>query len=350
MKGPCVVIGGSGFLGHHLVEGLLLRDYVVRVFDLRQSFHDDRVTFFLGDLCEKQALIAALTGATLVFHCASPPPSSNDRNLFYRVNLLGTRTVLQACRECGVQNLVLTSSASVIYEGKDIRNASEDVPYARTPMDYYTETKILQEKEVLHAGSSKDGPLTVAIRPHGIFGPRDPQLVPVLVRAAQKGQMKFIIGDGKNVVDFTYVDNVVLGHILAAETLEEGSPICGKAYHVTNDEPISFWNFMGQMLQGLGYEPPRRHIPYLLVYSFALILSWLCMLLRPLIHLSPGTFTPMRVALASTHHYYSCENAKRDLGYKPIVSLEEAIAKTIRSYPKLRHRSYSSSNRERIWK
>ncbi|NXA01089.1 NSDHL protein, partial [Nesospiza acunhae] len=105
-----------------------------------------------------------------------------------------------------LQKLVLTSSASVVFEGTDIKNGSEDLPYAQKPIDYYTETKILQEK---------------------VFA-NDPQLVPILVQAARSGKMKFIIGDGKNLVDFTYVENVVHGHILAAEKLHKGSPLCGK--------------------------------------------------------------------------------------------------------------------------
>lgn len=146
--------------------------------------------------------------------------------------------------------------------------------------------------------------------------------------------MKFIIGDGTNLVDFTFVENVVHGHILAAERLRPDSPICGKPYHITNDEPIRFWDFMSEVLVGLGYDPPRYHLPYILVYGLALILWLLAVILRPLVSFKP-TFTPMRVALAGTHHYYSCERAKQDMGYKPLVSLKEGIACTVQSYPHL---------------
>ena len=135
------------------------------------------------------------------------------RELFYRVNVGGTQTLLEACQEAGVVRLVLTSSASVVYEGQDIEDGTEDLPYADSPMDYYTETKILQEKacDSLSLPSPSHPPfplppqmvlefnggselLTVAIRPHGIFGPRDPQTVPTVVSAAKAGKMKFIIG------------------------------------------------------------------------------------------------------------------------------------------------------------
>ncbi|MGH0183186.1 UNVERIFIED_CONTAM: hypothetical protein FKN15_011500 [Acipenser sinensis] len=288
----CAVIGGSGFLGQHLVEKLLEKGYAVNVFDICQGFNNDQVTFFLGDLCCKEDLVPALEGVTVVFHCASPAPSSNNKELFYRVNYTGTKAVIQACKEAGVQ-------------------------------------------EVLGANNPNENFLTVAIRPHGIFGPRDPQLVPILVETARKGKMKFIIGDRKNLVDFTYVENVVHGHILAAESLHKNSPVCGKAYHITNDKPVAFWDFLSQVLVGLDYEPPRYRLPYLLVYYLALLLSLLALLLKPFIAFQP-TFTPMRVALAGTHHYYSCKRAKEDMGYRPLVSLDQAIERTVQSYPQLR--------------
>ncbi|XP_013930341.1 PREDICTED: sterol-4-alpha-carboxylate 3-dehydrogenase, decarboxylating [Thamnophis sirtalis] len=333
----CTVIGGSGFLGQHLVEQLVEKGYSVNVFDIRKGFDNSQVQFYLGNLCKKEDLLPALQGVTVAFHCASPAPSSNNRELFYRVNYLGTKTVIEACKEAGVQKLVLTSSASVVFEGTDIKNGTEDLPYAKKPIDYYTETKILQEKEVLKASDPEKNFLTIAIRPHGIFGPRDPQLVPVLIQAAKSGKMKFVIGNGKNLVDFTYVENVVHGHILAAEQLQRESPLCGKAFHITNDEPIPFWEFLSRILTGLHYDPPKYSIPYWLAYYLALLLSLVLLLLRPLVTIHP-TFTPMRVALAGTFHYYSCERAKRDLGYKPLVRLDEAIVRTIKSYPHL-HRT-----------
>ncbi|KAI1902696.1 hypothetical protein AGOR_G00018670 [Albula goreensis] len=331
----CAVIGGSGFLGRYLVEQLVDRGYSVSVFDIRQGYEIPGVTFHQGDLCDKQALLAALQGVSLVFHCASPAPSCDDRALFHRVNIDGTQTVLKACQEAGVQKMVLTSSASVVYEGTDIKDGKEDLPYAKKPIDYYTETKIQQERLVLEACDTEKGFLTVAIRPHGIFGPRDPQLVPILVDTARRGKMKFIIGDGKNLVDFTFVENVVHGHILAAERLRPESPLCGKAYHITNDEPVYFWDFMSQVLVGLGYDPPKYRLPYQLVYVLAMVLWLLVLFLRPVLQLRP-TFTPMRVALAGTHHFYSCARAKQDMGYQPLVSLKDGIARTVESYAHLR--------------
>ncbi|XP_051824775.1 sterol-4-alpha-carboxylate 3-dehydrogenase, decarboxylating isoform X2 [Antechinus flavipes] len=282
----CTVIGGSGFLGQHLVEQLLARGYAVNVFDIRQGFVNPEVKFFLGDLCNKKKFI-------------------------------------------------LTSSASVVFEGVDIKNGTEDLPYAMKPIDYYTETKILQEREVLNANEPSSNFLTTAIRPHGIFGPRDQQLVPILVEAARSGRMKFMIGNGKNLVDFTFVENVVHGHILAAEHLSSDSGLCGQAIHITNDEPVPFWAFLSRILTGLNYEAPKYHIPYWLAYYLAFFLSLVIMVISPLIKVK-ATFTPMRVALAGTYHYYSCERAKKLLGYQPLVTLDHAVERTVKSFYHLR--------------
>uniref|UniRef100_A0A8C5QAJ7 Sterol-4-alpha-carboxylate 3-dehydrogenase, decarboxylating n=1 Tax=Leptobrachium leishanense TaxID=445787 RepID=A0A8C5QAJ7_9ANUR len=331
----CTVIGGSGFLGQYMVERLLDKGYSVNVFDIRQGFENDRVQFFIGDLCNKEDLLPAMQGVNVVFHCASPAPSSDNRELFYRVNYTGTKTVIEACKEARVQKCVLTSSASVTFEGTDVQNGSEDRPYASKPIDYYTETKILQEKEVLSAHDPANNFLTIAIRPHGIFGPRDPQLVPILIETAKSGKMKFMIGNGKNLVDFTYVENVVHGHILAAEHLQKDSCLGGKAYHITNDEPIPFWTFLSRILVGLNYDAPKYHIPYWLAYYLAFFVSFLVLIISPLVKIKP-TFTPMRVALAGTYHYYSCERAKKDMGYKPVVRLDEAVERTVQGYSHLR--------------
>ncbi|XP_012667580.1 sterol-4-alpha-carboxylate 3-dehydrogenase, decarboxylating [Otolemur garnettii] len=331
----CTVIGGSGFLGQHMVEQLLARGYAVNVFDIRQGFYNPQVQFFLGDLCNQQDLYPALKGVSTVFHCASPPPSSNNKELFYRVNYLGTKNVIETCKEAGVQKLILTSSASVVFEGFDIKNGTEDLPYATKPIDYYTETKILQERVVLDANDPEKNFLTTAIRPHGIFGPRDPQLVPILIEAARNGKMKFIIGNGENLVDFTFVENVVHGHILAAEHLSRNTGLGGKAFHITNDEPIRFWTFLSRILTGLNYEAPKYHIPYWLAYYLAFLLSLLVRVLSPLIQMQP-TFTPIRVALAGTFHYYSCERAKKAMGYRPLVTMDEAVERTVKSFHHLR--------------
>lgn len=108
-----------------------------------------------------------------------------------------------------------------------------------------------------------------------------------------------------------------------------------QAYHITNDDPIYFWDFLSKILIGLGYAAPRYKIPYTLLFYIALVVQFFCTLLKPLVVIKL-TFSPMRVALAGTHHYYSCERAKNDFAYKPLVNMDKAIDLTVQSYAELR--------------
>lgn len=323
-------------MGRHMVERLLVSGYRVKVFDInRNDETNDSVTYYTGDICNKQDLLPSLQDSDIVFHHASPPAAANDESLFNKVNVLGTQSLIEACIESGVKRLVLTSSASVVYNGSDIKNGTEDLPYADPPMDYYTQTKIIQEKLVLDANNTDEsrGPvlMTVAIRPHGIFGPHDRQNIPVVLNAAKNGKMKFIIGDGKNIVDFTYVENVTHGHLLAAEALHEDSIVCGQAYNITNDEPLPFSDYISQLVVGFGYPPPSIHLPFNLILILAMLLGWLSWLLSPLVTIRP-LFTPMRVRIAGTYHYYNCQKAKDHFNYKPIFTFTEGMEKSIQHF------------------
>ena len=108
-----------------------------------------------------------------------------------------------------------------------------------------------------------------------------------------------------------------------------------QAFFITNDEPVPFWSVLSRILVGLGYDAPKYNLPYWLVYFIAVLLQFICALLSPFVNIDV-TFTPMKVALAGTYHYYSCERAKKLLGYKPIVSLDEALQRTIEHFEYLR--------------
>ncbi|KAI3388283.1 hypothetical protein SNEBB_000722 [Seison nebaliae] len=331
-----LVIGGSGFVGQHLVELLLQHDNIVVVFDLHRG-KNENVKYVTGDLTNKELLMEAMMDIDLVFHCASPAPHLDNRDLFYKVNVDGTKNVVDCCKESKIQHLVLTGSASVTYEGKDITGGLETAPYAAQPIDYYTETKILQEKIVRAANSSDFH--TVVIRPHGIFGPRDRQMIPTTVLAAREGKMKFIIGNGQNLVDFTFVENVAYGHLLAANRLMiADSNVYGKAYHITNDEPIQFWMFIRQILSHFKYSKPTTTLNANVAYYYTVIICFFINLIRFIFGdrlIKKPTLSPSRVLLATTHHWYDIEAAKRDLGYAPIVSLGEGLHKSLVTYPEL---------------
>jgi sterol-4alpha-carboxylate 3-dehydrogenase (decarboxylating) len=339
-KTNALVIGGAGFLGQHLVRALLRKgSYKVSVFDIRPSSEAD-VETIVGDLRKPDDVLQACKGRDVVFHCATASPSAanaSNEELMYAVNVRGTEHVVAACKAGGIPKLVYTSSASVVFEGKDLVGVNEDQPYAARPLDFYTRTKVLGETAVLSA-NGQGSLATIALRPSGIFGEGDPLFVPVLVDKAAAGKMKYMIGNGRNVMDFTYVGNVAQAHLEAADKLALGSPVAGRPYFITNDDTRPFWEFLGDILQGLGYGRPRIKLPFALIFFIACVFEFVVMpifkaLGRPI---AASEFTRNRIKIAASNRQFDISRAKRDLGYLPKVSMEEALQRTVNSFQHLR--------------
>ena len=322
-KPKCLVVGGAGFLGSHLAEDLISRGYKVNIFDTKPTFLKDSVTSYEGDICDMSMLTNALRDCAIAFNCVSAPPLLGYGNwaLFNRVNVEGTETLVRACKQTGVKKLVHVSTAYVVYNGVDMVDANEQLPYTTKPLDNYIASKVLQEQIVLRANSIEL--MTCAIRPNGMFGPRDPYSIPGIIDAGRKGN-RFKIGSGNNLIDYTYVRNVTHGLILAAESLYLGSVSCGAAYNVTNESPIRFWEFASRILKGFNLPVPTISLPYTLVYLLALIISTFCRLISPIKQITPF-LSPLTVSLCSTHAYCSCAKAKAELGYEAKYSMEEGI-------------------------
>ena len=205
-----LLIGGAGFLGLHLIEqfNAISPQPQIHVFDVRPlpeklskqfTFNPSDIVSHQGDLTSSDDVEKAIkeSGADVVVHSASPM-HGNTQKVYEMVNVKGTRNVIDVCKKCKVKSLVYTSSAGVIFNGQDLHNADETWPIPKVPMDGYNETKAIAEDMVLKANDPKNGFLTIALRPAGIFGPGDRQLVPGLRAVAKLGQSKFQLGDNNN--------------------------------------------------------------------------------------------------------------------------------------------------------
>lgn len=323
-----LVTGGCGFLGRFLVDALVRRGDRVTVLDHRVDPWRDDVAFVSADICDPDAVARACEGQTEVFHNASLVHTRHSRVEQVRaVNEGGARNVLAGCRRHGVPRLVYVSSASVVYEGRDIERGDESLPYARSFLAPYAETKRIAEEEILRA--SGDGPLTCAIRPHMIFGPGDTRLLPAILAKARDGSLRFTVGRGDRLNDFTYVTNIVDALLAADERLQPGSPVAGQAYFITNGEPINFWEFVRRVLVGLGYPPPRLRIPYAVAYAAAAARETFDTLVRGgTLHAEEG-LSRFSIRYICTHHYFSHAKATRDLDYRPQIGLMDGIRRTV---------------------
>ncbi|XP_057957749.1 3beta-hydroxysteroid-dehydrogenase/decarboxylase isoform X2 [Malania oleifera] len=351
----CVVTGGRGFAARHLVE-MLIRSgmFSVRIADLGSSIklepyeengalgealRSGRAQYVSADLRDKAQVREAFQGSEVVFHMAAPDSSINSYQLHHSVNVEGTKNVIDACIEVKVKRLIYTSSPSVVFDGvHGIFNGDESLPYPAKHNDSYSATKAEGEALVIKSNGT-NGLLTCCIRPSSIFGPGDRLLVPSLVTAARAGKSKFIIGDGNNMYDFTYVENVAHGHICAERALASGGVVAeraaGQAYFLTNMEPIKFWVFVSLILEGLGYERPRIKIPAFVMMPIAHVVEWTYKMLATY-GMKVPQLTPSRIRLLSCSRTFNCSKAKERLGYIPIVPLEDGLKKTIESYSHLR--------------
>ncbi|KAJ1926770.1 erg26, C-3 sterol dehydrogenase [Tieghemiomyces parasiticus] len=333
MVNTYLVIGGCGFLGSHIVE-MLMDKYpqaTVRILDLRRSFEVPRAEYYIGDICDADLLDRACAGVDVVIHTASPHPGVPPV-VMHKVNVEGTINVIRACQAFGVRGLVFTSSSSVVLGSYgDLVNADETAPYPETYVDYYAQTKAEAEQLVL-AANQPDGLRTCSLRPAGIFGPRDQQMVPGALNALAKRANLFQIGSNRTIVDFTYVTNVAHAHLLAAERLPKFEAVAGEAFFITNDNPILFWDQMRALWSLVGATTrPVVVIPDTGAY---LIYCLLWFVLTALSYVNPSVSLrgPLVLKMMITHRFFNITKAKTYLGYRPIVPLDDGYRRSVEWY------------------
>lgn len=323
-----LVIGGGGFLGKTIADMLADRGDDVTVFDLRFAKETDaRVKYIVGDITRLADVELACASKSVVIHTASPIHGKASA-VYFKVNVEGTSNVIAACSTARVQKLIYTSSAGVIYNGQDLLNANESTPYCKVHMDAYNESKAIAELAVLKA-NDPEGLLTCALRPSGIFGPRDSQGSLSIVEASKRGQWRMMIGDNTNLFDMTYVDNAAYAHVLAADKLSHSNGIGGEAFTITNDQPVFFWDFPMALYHGLGYKQTQKmKIPTNVGYLIGALMDTFAYLLSPFWAIHPS-LSVFRVKVISANRYFDISKAKDVLGYRPIVSYGEAIDRTV---------------------
>jgi len=322
-----LITGGCGFVGRHVANAFADRGVAVTALDVAGAAWRDDVTVVHADLRDREATARAVAGHDLVVHNASLVRTKQNRSDdVWAVNLGGTEHVIAACGQHGVGRLVYVSSASVVYEGRDIEGGDESLPYTQRSQAAYADSKVAAEKVVLAA----NGPslATCAIRPHVIFGPGDTRLLPAILNRARAGKLKYTVGPGTHLSDFTYIDNLVAALVAAAERVAPGSPVAGQAYFVTNGEPMAFFEFVRRVLRGLGLPEPKGRVPYWVAWTVAALAELWDTLKGGTLGAEDG-MSRFAVKYLCTHHYFAIDKARRELGYEPAVRMDEAIARTV---------------------
>lgn len=315
-----LVTGGTGFLGWHLVQNLLQAGHDITIagrnFTQVGALYRQRARLIVADLRDDAAMRGACKGMEIVFHVGALSAAWGKNADFHAINVGGTQAVIDGCCEHGVRRLIYVSSPSVVFTGRDICNATDELSYPQHFTSVYALTKKLGE-DLVNAASNRME--TVILRPKAIFGPGDRTLFPQLIAAARRKRLPQI-GNGKNLVDITYVENVVQALVLAMDA----ATAVGHTYTITNDEHVLLWDIIHQVLQALNLDISLRKVP--------LSVAWLaatCMEVQATIMGTEPLLTRYSAAILGRTQTYDIRAAKRDLNYIPRISVAEGIRYTL---------------------
>jgi 2-alkyl-3-oxoalkanoate reductase len=337
------VTGAGGFLGKAICRLLCLAGIKVTGF-ARGNYPELSqmgVNMVQGDITDFIRLKEAMQTCDLVFHVAAKAGVWGSKEDYFTPNVQGAKNIIQACQELAITRLVYTSTPSVTFAGVDEAGIDESQPYANNFLNYYGESKALAEQLVLAVSNSSmqggnQSPAleasqnvqhentlkTVALRPHLIWGPNDPHLVPRVLERARAGKLK-LVGKKDKLVDTIFVDNAAYAHILAAVALNKPKATCiGKAYFISNDQPITMAAMLNNILHCVDLPPVTNRVPSSVAYVVGATLEWFYKALN--IKQEP-IMTRFVARQLSTSHYFDISAAKKDLGYTPLISIEEGM-------------------------
>jgi sterol-4alpha-carboxylate 3-dehydrogenase (decarboxylating) len=341
-----VLVTGVGFLGRNL--SLALKDkhpqWQIDALDVRlpnEYLRHKIDTFIHADVRSEESVKTAFIDyrPDLVVHTAGIVPSRHSRysnrpedwERVKVVNYDGTVNVLNAAVASGCKHFIYTSSVTVVIDDldHDYNMMNEETAPANLATMHYGRSKALAEAYVLSPSHAEKGLKACALRPCVIIGPDDTQVISLLHDLIGKGETCFVLGDGRNLSDWMYIDNAVHAHTLAIENLLFGpQTAAGQAFFVTNQEPVYFWDFLAYVWAQFGHTPRfRLHIPVGVAFFLAFILEFLTWVTG-----TPATLHRGSVKDSTRSYYADNEKAIRVLGYRPIVGMSEGIRRSCEGY------------------
>lgn len=321
-----LVTGATGFLGKYVVEELVEHGYQVRAFGrnraIGQSLVNASVTFIQGDLTNQEDLTKACQEMDMVVHAGALSTVWGPWEDFYQTNVLGTKYILETCREAKIERLVYVSSPSIYAAPRDQLDIKESDAPQENRLNNYIRSKLASEKLF------KDYPdvSSVILRPRGLFGIGDTSILPRVLNLSQKIGIP-LIGDGRQLMDMTCVENVALAIRLALETPQAA----GEVYNITNGEPRAFRNLIEETLRGLGYPIRYRKIPAPLVSAISSSLEFIYKNLKLKGEPALTRYTYYLLRYSQT---LDISKAERDLGYRPKITISEGIEQYVQDYRK----------------
>jgi 2-alkyl-3-oxoalkanoate reductase len=280
----------------------------------------------LSDVADTDAVRAAVSGHDAVIHLAAKVNVTGSWAQYEHANVVGTRSVVEACRRAGVERLVHVSSPSVAHAGSSLIGVGAGPANPEGARGAYSKSKAIAEQIALAA----DGPelSVVAVRPHIVWGPGDTQLVARIVERARRGRLP-MIGSGAALIDSTYVTNAVDALVAA---LDRCGRAHGRALVVTNGEPRPIAELLGGMCAAAGVPRPQRSVPRPVAMAIAAMVekAWS---VRSRGSTSSDADPPMTrfvVEQMSTAHWFDQRETQRLLDWRPTISLDDGLAELAR--------------------
>ena len=315
-----LVTGGGGFLGSSICRQLAQQKHQVIAFQRSpaQQLQAEGILVTQGDITDYRGLLTAAKDCEAIIHTAGKAGLWGDPADYHHINVDGTANVIAVCRERAIPNLVYTSSPSIVHSGSDISGADESLPIADHFFAPYPASKAEAEKMVAAANTTELK--TTALRPHLIWGPGDPHILPRLAAKARGGTLA-LPGPDK-IIDTIFVENAALAHVKALEELKGAARCAGKAYFVTNNEPMAQGEIIRKLLSAIGIDVKIRPVPVALAKTAGSVceFAWRTFGLK-----SEPPVTRFSVEQLATAHWFDTSAAERDFGYVPTISIEQGL-------------------------
>jgi nucleoside-diphosphate-sugar epimerase len=315
----CLVTGATGCIGLNLTKRLISEGYTVvalgRNPQIGAVLTQLGAQFIAKDLKEADWLKYLAVDMDVIFHCAALSSPWGRYQDFYEANVLGTQHVLDAVAE--KTRLIHVSSPSIYFDFKEKFNIKEHDLLPKKPINHYVKTK-LQAETLVDTAFMQRQLNVITIRPRAIFGPHDRAILPRLLKAEKNGVIP-VVGSGTNLIDVTYVDNVVESLLLAAHA---DATCFGKKYNITNDEPHTLNAILSLLFNALQKKIQFKYIPLAVAKKIAQGLELIYSL--PFIQQEPR-LTAYSAGVLALGQTLNIDAAKKELGYKPIISIEQGM-------------------------
>jgi nucleoside-diphosphate-sugar epimerase len=318
-----LIVGGTGFIGSHIVKDLLSKDIEVRVLIRGKKnindLPDKRIEYKYGSISDIDSLREHTKDVDVVYSAFGLLGQWGvPDQMYWDVNTMGVKNLLESCLNCGIKRFIHISSAGVLGPLPNGVVAEESFPY--NPSNIYEATKCEAEKEILKYNRNNGIPTTI-IRPEFVYGPGDTHVLGLF--KAIRNRRFLLLGNGKSLLHPTYIDDLIQGIRLCSEN----ESAIDRIFLITGDKPIPVKELAKTIAEESGVRLPKIEIPLFFANTIARIFEFGSRFLNfePLL-------TRSRVNFFIENRAFSCQKARDELGYVPKVDFREGVRKTISWY------------------